>query len=149
MSFTIVLNSTLGDVGLATDNSKITYNINWAGTPEWSGKYKVGMSFITRQNTTTANDVGLVTVNWGAVHDCFTATTANGTANNTALGFIRPVLIGTNQQMYADYSTNVPVILQAKPQNNQFAVTVVGNTGALLTTLVGIYFLTIHFEAID
>jgi len=149
MSFSIVLNSSLGTQVSSGNNSIISYNISWDAVPDWQGKYKVGMSFITRQNDTTANSVGLVTVNWGAVHNCYTATAANGTANNSVLGYVRPAIIGTAQQLYSDFLTNSPVIIQQKPKNNIFSVTFLNTDGTLFSSLTGIYFLTIYFDALS
>ena len=149
MSFSLFLNNILTDTAGLPDFSSVKYNFDWNNTPEWHGKYKVSVNFITRNFAVSGATIAMISTDIGASQFSYTPNSSNGTKNNRILGYVKPYVLGAAGNIFCDCNTNAPVIISSKPTNPYFTISLLNPDGTPFTSIgFTFYFLNIYFEAI-
>jgi hypothetical protein len=153
MIYNVVLNSDLRVAGSPINNAGFYFD--WSALPR--GKYKVSWVFVSGvcNMSTLYPPVGMVEINLGQ-SAVFRADSTNVQASTTnIIGIVTPNALSATAFLYADLTTNPPLSLAGRPNNNAFTVRLIDNSvpPALFLDSAGTvlpeYVLTLSFELVE
>ena len=135
-SYTILINSvnyTTSNNGL---NSSLNYNFDWSILPDQP--YRVHFTYLGEINDlSTGSDIAMIYLNFGCGTNNYVVSTNGYAQTSTFLGYLRPERMVAQSFLYAEDSTNVPIYIKGRPQNNNFTVDILNNANASpLTTAI-------------
>jgi hypothetical protein len=145
-TYTIVLESTSG---AGTLNNKQFY-VDWGRLP--TASYKVSFTMNCAVGTTVNTYVANLFLDIGQNQNLIMASSGSTVARTGFLGLLQWSGTGANNNLYADTSTNQPVYIKNRPQNNFFYVEIHQNADPYTTNVpnavLGQYTLVLTFEQI-
>ena len=152
MIYNVVLNSNLRVPGTTTSNAG--YYFDWSAFQD--GKYKLTWTFVSATcNLAGYAAIPMVEINLGQAKAFRIDPTNVQTATSNIVGIVVPNILATASFLAADLTTNSPVFLSHRPNNNAFFVRIMtnalvpvdftDNAAAALTS----YVLTLSLELVE
>lgn len=124
MIYNVVINSNQRAAGTSVNDAG--YNFDWSVLPQ--GKYKLTWVFIGGPcNMSTLIILPMLEITLGQASVFRADPTTVRASTTTALGIITPNVISSACYLSADLTTNSPIFLANKPNNNSFNVRIVTN----------------------
>lgn len=122
MIYNVVLNSNLKSSGTV---SNAIYYFDWSILPY--SKYKVSATFVSSAINATTPNVGILEVQLGQANNFkFNATQTRASTTN-AIGILKPNATGASTYMFGDLITIPPLMLNQRPNSNEFYVRITSN----------------------
>lgn len=144
--YTVVLESSSGSGSL---NNK-SYYVDWGRIPD--GKYKVSFVMNCALGTTVNTYVANLFCDLGQGQNLIMPSSSNGPTRGGFLGLLQWSGTGANNNLYADTSTNAPIYLSSRPQNNNVVIEIHQNAETYTTNVpnavLGQYTLVLTFERV-
>ena len=147
--YNIILESSVG-TGASSKNK--SYYIDWGRLPD--GPYKITFAFRTTETAHLNATVANIFVDLGQGMNTVIAQnpSASSTFRSDYLGFLLVTGTGNGHILFCDTTTNPPLYIDQKPNNNNILVEVHTNTAPFTTDFdaeVGQYTLILSFEKQD
>ena len=147
--YNIILESS---VGTGASNANQSYYIDWGRLPD--GPYKITFAFRTTETAHLNATVANIFVDLGQGMNTVIAQnpSASSTFRSDYLGFLFVTGTGNGHILFCDTTTNPPLYIDQKPNNNNILVEVHTNTAPFTTDFdaeVGQYTLILSFHKQD
>ena len=147
--YNIILESS---VGTGASNANQSYYIDWGRLPD--GPYKITFAFRTTETAHLNATVANIFVDLGQGMNTVIAQnpSASSTFRSDYLGFLLVTGTGNGHILFCDTTTNPPLYIDQKPNNNNILVEVHTNTAPFTTDFdaeVGQYTLILSFHKQD
>ena len=150
--YNIVLNSAFGS--LVTDVRTVNFYYDWSRLDQ--GRYKISMTFISSQFTTSNVNVCNIFTDLCQTNTYFGSNpfgTLNDSYGYQYLGMARPSGLGANNYIYAPNDFNGEIYVNQRPSSNLFTILLLNNdllkTAYSSTVMFGNYSLVLNFELLD
>ena len=142
-SYTIVFNSIIAPNSVVNE----TFQYDWGQLP--NVPYKVSFSFMSTIDNLTGNAIAVVYIDLN--QQCGIVASQNGTSGlkNNYLGCLLTTGTGASNYLYADTTTNPPIYLNGRPNNNNVFVEIRTNASGGVTNYSPTaweYILTLNLE---
>lgn len=126
-SYTIVFNS------IIAPNSVIgeVFNYDWGQLP--NVPYKVSFTLVSTIDANANTTIALVYIDLSQQCAIMASPTGQNGLKNNYLGFLRTSGTGVNNYLYADTTTNPPIYLNGRPNNNNVFVEIHTNQAGGMT----------------
>ena len=135
-------------------NNDKDYEINWSQIPQ--GKYSVTWTFNASNNTFAGPIVtAFVHMDLGTSNSFQTKSQSYSAVRTQCIGTLSIAYLASLNLLYADLSTNPPIYLNSRPNDNTVNVKILTNTGALwldksvTPKAVGEYVLNLNFQLLE
>ncbi len=147
--YNIILESTVGTNG---SNANKSYYIDWGRLPD--GPYKITFAFRASESNHLNVTVANIFVDLGQGMNTIIAQnpSASSSYRSNYLGYLFVTGTGNAHMLFCDTTTNPPLYIDQKPNNNNVLVEINTNTAPFNTSFggeVGQYTLILSFEKQD